>query len=158
MAHSLEPYALLTLGDLGIWVRETISGTDEFAITVVNAASLVVVEAAGHPEWTLGTAPPRARLIAQLLAKRTYLNPDAVVRSSVGPLGESIVEDFARTLELTPAERLELEELGGTAPTTSGEMFFLNLGGTPTTESTEIYLADSEGQLLLYQDEGDVGT
>lgn len=105
--------ALLTVTDLSVWTRTTITSDDEFALAVVDGASLLVAETAGHPEWTIGTVPPRAKLIAILLAKRTYLNPDAISASNVGPIGERVVEDFARTMELTEAEIEALQALQG---------------------------------------------
>lgn len=150
-------YALLTVGELSVWVRETLDPADDFAQTIINSASLVVVETAGHPEWTRDTAPARARLIAAQLAKRTYLNPDAVVRSNVGPLGEATVEDFARTLELTAAERAELIALRPEGDPSAGSLFVVNLGGPVVVESDTIYLSDSAGTLLAYHDPNDVG-
>jgi hypothetical protein len=105
---------LITLQELATWARREIEPDDTFAATVISAASLVVSETAQHPEWTRSgatAAPPRAKLICAMLAKRTYLNPDAVVREgSIGPIGgDSYIEDFARTLELTAAETATLQ-------------------------------------------------
>lgn len=150
---------LLTIADLSVWVRDTLDATDEFAHRIIAGASLVVRETAGHPEWTVATVPARAHLIACLLAKRSYQNPDAVVRSGVGPLSEAIVEDYARTMELTPAEKAELQEIGGQSPSGGGggEIYFMNLGGADPVETDTRYLMDSNGVPLLYHEPGDVG-
>lgn len=141
---------LITIQELAIWARREIEPDDTFATTVISAASLVVAETAQHPEWTrtgLTAAPPRAKLICATLAKRTYLNPDAVVREgSVGPIGgDTVVEDFARTLELTEAEIATLQGFVGEGtgavysglwvqPTTRGEL-----------EMGDVFIPDSGG-------------
>lgn len=141
---------LITIQELADWSRREIEPDDAFAIKVVAAASLVVSEAAQHPEWTRTgetAAPPRAKLICAMLAKRTFLNPDAVVREgSIGPVGgDTVVEDFARTLELTAAELATLQGFIGTGdgavfgglwvqPTTRGEL-----------EMAGVFIPDSGG-------------
>lgn len=105
--------ALLTVAELAVWTRTEIADDDVFAVAVIEGASLLVAETARHTEWTSATVPPRAKLIATLLAKRTFLNPDAVASSTIGPLSERTVEDFARTMELTPAEIDVLESMQG---------------------------------------------
>jgi len=89
----------------------------------IQAASILVAEAAGHPDW-LGVAadgtvmdpvaaPRRAVMIAEQLAKRSYLNPNAVVQEgSIGPIGgDRTIEEFARTFEFTEFEAAYLAEL-----------------------------------------------
>lgn len=139
--------SLVTIASLAVWCQQEIEDDDAFAIKVVNAASIVVRNEAQHPEWTLagGTAAPaQAILIAEMLAKRTYLNPDAVTRSSVGPLSETTLDDFARTLELTDAEKDVLHGYwpGAEAPGPGG--FWIQ----PLTkdEATEdLYVGDISG-------------
>lgn len=148
---------LLTRTELGVWARATIAADDEFATKTISGASLVVRLAAKHAEWTYDDAPEIARLIAAQLAKRSYLNPDAVVRSGVGPLSEATVEDYARTMELTPYEREQLEIAGAVVTSDAGQMFIMNMGGAPTPTERTIYVPDLAGTLLPMYESGDVG-
>lgn len=82
----------------------------------INAASVLAAQAAGRPDWlglgpvgeaiTPVPAPRLAVMYAEQLAKRAYLNPNAIVaEGGIGPLGgDRTVEDFARTFEWTPTE------------------------------------------------------
>lgn len=145
--------------DLEVWARQEIAPEDmDFARAVISAASLVVTEACGHPEWDRTTAPERAKLIASQVARRAFLNPDATVREQVGPLGTSTVEDFARTLELTPAEAAACAGMNDVAPGEGGELFFINLGGAVVAQDTTIYVPDESGTLFPWAETGDVGT
>lgn len=142
---------LITIQDLNGWIpgRE-IEPDDTLATNVISAASLVVSETARHPEWTrtgATAAPARAKLICVLLAKRTYLNPNAVVREgSIGPIGgDAYVEDLVRTMELTEAEIATLQGFigDGTGSTVGG------LWVQPTTrgelETGDVFIPDSGG-------------
>jgi len=92
----------------------------------IQAASVLVAEAAGRPDWigvaADGTemvpvaAPRRAVMIAEQLAKRSYLNPEAIVaEGSIGPIGgDRTIEDFARTFEFTPVEQAYLDNIKAT--------------------------------------------
>lgn len=95
----------------------------EYGAYCINAASILAAEAAGRPDW-LGLGPlgediapvpaPRlAVMYAEQLAKRAYLNPNAIVsEGGIGPLGgDRTVEDFARTFEWTPSEAAYFEEV-----------------------------------------------
>jgi hypothetical protein len=96
-----------------------------------ESASVIVADRVGAYAW-LGVndagvaipvvaAPRRAVMIAEQLAKRAYLNPDAIVaEGSIGPIGgDRTVEDFARTFELTEAEDAYLETLAVAAGTSA---------------------------------------
>lgn len=102
---------LLTLDDLAVWTRTEIADDDDWAPTVVEAASEVVRMAAGQPGWTMLSAPPRARQIAAHLAARSYLNPESVVREGIGPLSEARAETLAQALHLTKTEQAELASM-----------------------------------------------
>lgn len=110
---------MLTIATLAVITREEIAADDLFALWVIESASLTVADEAKHLDWIAAddpvAAPARATLIAQGLAKRTYLNPDAIVgEGGVGPIGgDRYVEDYARTLELTQVERDILADMAG---------------------------------------------
>lgn len=112
--------ALVSLATLRIVARRpSISGDTEtpdgaFAAWVLDTASALVCDTAGHPEWeTTGTPPRTAVIICTQVAVRTYLNYEQVVQSSVGPLSERVREEAAMALELTPSEIASLEALPG---------------------------------------------
>ena len=123
-------------------------------------ASLIVADAAGHPDWVGvaadGTdivpvaAPRRAVMIAEQLAKRSYLNPNAVVREgSVGPIGgDQTIEEFARTFELTEVEAAYLEEVRRTTgivplPGATGGLWTLEIEVRPYAANwADVYLPD----------------
>lgn len=139
---------LLTVAELATWARTEIADDDPFANAVVDAATLVVVSQCGFPvpEWTTSSAPPVARLITIQLAKRTYLNPDAVIaEGGIGPIGgDRFVEDFARTLELTPNELAKLADVDPATASASGNLWVLGVD-TVGHSLDEIYLRDSDG-------------
>lgn len=109
---------------LGLLVDERPLPVDtDRATYFINAASILVADFAGHPDWigldllgvevgTVVAAPRRAVMIAEQLAKRAYENPNAIVaEGGIGPIGgDRMVEEYARTLEPTEAEMLWLAE------------------------------------------------
>lgn len=113
------PDPLITVADLATWVQQDIEFDDPFANTLIEACSLLVREAVNQPTWGPDDAPAAAKLICAMLAKRTFVNPDAEVATTIGPISARVVEDFARTLEFTPAEQARLaslaEQYAGTA-------------------------------------------
>lgn len=139
---------LLSITELATWTRQVIADDDPFALAVISAASLRVREVASQPDWTLLTAPPSARLIAIQLAKRTYLNPDAVVaEGGLGPIGgDRFIEDFARTLELTEYERTTLEGLAPAGEVGKGSRLWVQETTRGDLETaTDVYYFDNSG-------------
>lgn len=159
-SDELVPIAdLITLAELDVWIPdETLDVNNARAKIVISAASLLVCETAGHPEWTPLTAPGRAILITTQLAKRAYLNPDAERSFSLGPLGGSTVEDYARTLELTPYERGILEgynPAGTPEEQAAGFIFSLGTYNRRVGIASSVVLNDTSGSGLLYAVEGE---
>lgn len=151
---------LLSVEELAIWARQDIAVDDAFALAVIDAASLKTRSETKQWLWDLSTIPPEARLVCIQLAKRTYLNPDAIVsEGGIGPIGgDRYVEDFARTLEFTDAELAVLSEASGAAaaagnglwiqPTSNGEMLGID---------RDVYLFDDSGSdwgIPMYRDIG----
>lgn len=151
---------LLAVSELAVWARQEIADDDAFALAVIDAASLKTRTAAKQPTWDVATIPAEARLVCIQLAKRTFLNPDAVVsEGGIGPIGgDRYVEDFARTLEFTDAELATLADASGSAaaagnglwvqPTSNGEMLSLD---------RDVYLFDDSGSdwgIPAYRDVG----
>jgi hypothetical protein len=143
--------ALLTVADLRTWTRDaSIADDDPFAGAVIEGVSLLVSETANHPEWDAATVPARAKLIACLVAKRNYLNPDAVRSTSVGPVSEQTLDDFVRTMELTEAETSALQAMAGDGgtPGSSSDLWLLPTG-KPSETDVPFYLPDwPKGSLI----------
>lgn len=143
--------SLVTIPELAAWLAVsgvTLTEADHpKAQVVLDAASLVVRDTASQPTWTDLTAPDRAKLITVQLAKRTYLNPDAVTSENVGPMGERRVEDFARTLELTAAETAELVKLApaDVLASQAGGLWIQPMANRPNAPDSTVYVTDSGG-------------
>ncbi len=139
---------LLTLPELRTWTRRAIPDADPFALAVISAASLKVLDECNNPEdWTsLNLVPAMVRMIAVQLAKRTYKNPDAIIaEGGIGPLGgDRFIEDFARTLELTAAELDTLAKVTGVDAKSEGGLWVQPLMSDQSTDSI-LYLRDTDG-------------
>ena len=150
---------LLTAATLGLLADEQPDLENAaYGTYCIQAASVLVADAAGHPDW-IGVsasggdmipvaAPRRAVMIAEQLAKRSYLNPNAVTREgNVGPIGgDTTIEDFARTFEFTPLEAAYLAEQKALSPlvaTTGTGLWVLNIEVRPYPQDwATIYLPD----------------
>lgn len=104
---------LFTREEFAVWCQTPIANDDLFATMVMDQATALVVDAASAPGWELdpSTAPRQAKLIALRLARRTYLNPDQEISSSVGPISASILRDAAAGMMLTEDELATLLKL-----------------------------------------------
>lgn len=149
---------LLSAATLGLLVEEATLENPDYGDYCIQAASVLVADAAGHPDWigiapdgttmTPVVAPRRAVMIAEQLAKRSYLNPNAVTREgNVGPIGgDTTIEDFARTFEFTPLEAAWLEDMKrrtGIVDTGASGLWTLAIENRPyPTRWATIYLPD----------------
>jgi hypothetical protein len=151
---------LLNSDTLELLAEESPLERPEYGDYCIQAASVIVADAAGRPDW-LGVAPDgsdmpvvaaprRAVMIAEQLAKRSYINPNAVVaEGSVGPIGgDRTIEDFARTFELTEIESEYLAEVRRTtgivdSGSGTGGLWVLQIENRPYGEDwAAIYLPD----------------
>ncbi len=119
-----------------------------FASMIIDLTSSLVQDTAGHEEWTTETVPFRAKMIALLVAKRSYQNPDGViVEGAIGPIGGDRVTDLqAAGLYLTETEEATLIGFrgDGTAATDPNRMWVLQVsGGLPETPTG--YVFDDSG-------------
>lgn len=128
---------LIDRAELLVWLRGTgnapdLDDADAVAfLEVVTQAAEIVVRGAGSEGWTLADSPPRARLIALLMAHDYFANPDRLVSESTGPLSERRVDDVVRGMNLTDEQRGELAVLAGAPPAATGGAGRLwRLGGT----------------------------
>lgn len=153
---------LLTIPDLRAWARNSeIADDDPWALIVIEAASDLVRETAQQPTWTRESAPPRARQIASHLAARSYSNPDSIeFEGATGPIGgDRRAEEFAKSLHLTEAERLELEGMWPAGSTGGGGGLWVQpVGGGIAAVDGDTYLADDSGSdwMIPYLAEDDI--
>lgn len=104
MAH------LISYRELAIWTQNDVDAVseDEFAQEVVDKVSGLVRFLAGQPGWEPETLPYDAKLVALVVAKRSYANPDQEVSSGVGPINSRVLDVAAMLLDLTDSERKTL--------------------------------------------------
>ena len=119
---------LITDQELATWTQREVSevAQDPFAREVLDKVSGLVRFLAGQPTWELQTTPFDARLVALMVAKRTYENPTQEVQSNVGPIGSRVLDVAAMLLELTESERSTLTKY--------------NLAGDPNEKSTGLWV------------------
>lgn len=158
------PYAgamtpMLTAATLALLADESPLERPAYGDYCIQAASVLVSNAAGHPDW-IGVsatgadmapvaAPRRGVMIAEQLAKRSYMNPNAIVREgNIGPIGgDATIEDFARTFEPTPVEQAWLDEAKRTSGivggSTGGGLWTLEIENRPyAADWATVYLPD----------------
>lgn len=134
---------LRSLADLRVSARRDIADDDEFALLVLEEASGLVCDAAGRPEWEddPGAAPRPARRICLAVATRTYTNPEFEVQTTMGPLSSRILDLGALGLNLSDAEREELEDLGAKESGDNG-LWIATLAGGRNYDRT-LYVRDT---------------
>lgn len=141
--------ALLSLTEFALWMQPAEVDDEDKALLMMEAASELVRDTARQPTWTATgstAAPLRARHIAAHVAVRSYKNLDSIqAEGAVGPLGgDRIVEELAKALHLTDAER---ETLEGMQPksTSAGSLWILPTATGTGGDEAEVYLADQSG-------------
>jgi hypothetical protein len=146
---------LLDLETLALVARQEPLTNVPWATYCINAASVIVADTANHSDW-LGldadgveipvvAAPRRAVMIAEQLAKRAYLNPDAIVaEGSIGPIGgDRMIEEFARTFELTETEKATLAAIAADAYPAASGLSVINIQVRPKRSLlTTIFIPD----------------
>ena len=105
--------------DAGVFVTlvkrlsgEIVSSTDDYALLMISAAEEIVRDEAAQPGWVGGPsvglgetlAPQRARIIATMLAARSFSDKGNLARRAAGPIAESFRDGGPGALELTDAE------------------------------------------------------
>lgn len=147
--------------ELGKWLRDANpdpADTEmvDFLDVVVQAAELVV-RGAGSEAWAIASVPPvppRAQLIATLLAKDYYLNPDGIIAESTGPISERKVEDVVRGMRLTDEEEDILAELAGLTPpnaAATGTLWLADISDGPASASADtVFVPAGEGSDWLF--------
>jgi hypothetical protein len=115
---------IISLEELaGIAQVGEIDADDWYANWICDSIT-VLVQAYGDPTWTNLTIPKRAKIIAILVAKRAYTNPDNEMRTQVGPIGSSVQAIDAAGMRLTDVEKAELQSIAaGTIDAPGGSIW-----------------------------------
>lgn len=142
MAH------LISFAELATWTQNDVAEVtaDPFAEEVLDKVSGLVRFLAGQPDWELATAPFDARLVALVVAKRTYANPDQEVASGVGPISSRVLDVAALLLDLTDTERATLTKynLDGD-PNAGGGLYLISIGSpAKVILDTVLYVGDDQ--------------
>lgn len=143
-----EPMAnpLLTNSEMALWcaTTEAVIASDPYAQEVREKVSQLIRLKAGHPEWDDASAPVDVRMVAIVVCKRTYLNPDQEVSSNVGPLGSRVLDIAALATELTDAELATITGYDTATEDATG-FWTLSLGGVGPLLEPTVYLPDDSG-------------
>ncbi|HLU28504.1 MAG TPA: hypothetical protein VKZ65_08705, partial [Glycomyces sp.] len=146
MPYLEETMPLITTADVAPWVQSTAEELDDdpLALKVIDRVSdLINTRTWGTRPgdelnyWTLETAPPRAKAIAEQVFARVYTNPLTLSRETTGPLGESRADIVLTGLELRPNELEDLLGLRVDAPTGNG-FWILSLADTDTVKAPDV--------------------
>jgi response regulator RpfG family c-di-GMP phosphodiesterase len=111
------PDLLVTPADLAAWLPDVTTAEldgDEFTLKVLWGVSILVRDA-GSAAWTRATAPERALLIAQIVAKNYYEHPTGVIADTTGPISERYIDAVVHSMELMPEQIEVLERLAQAA-------------------------------------------
>lgn len=101
--------SLVTVPELSLWAEgdsTSIDPADPLALWILEQASILVMEEAGHIEWTAATEGiGRAKIVVANVAKRCWNNADQELRSAIaGGPSSQVIEAAAYGLMLTDAE------------------------------------------------------
>jgi hypothetical protein len=148
---------LFTREEFATWCQTPIAADDAYATAVMDAVTALIVDVAKAPDWELdpSTAPRVVKLIALRVARRTYLNPDQEVTSSVGPISSSILREAASGMMLTESE---LEQILAVAPDgdPSNGLWVQRTTRGPLTPADElVFLPTASGDMIPYAYEGE---
>lgn len=146
------PYAdamtlLVTVPELSLWAEgdaAAIDPTDALAIWILNQASTLVMEEAGHLEWTDATEGiGRAKIVVANVAKRCWNNADQELRSAIaGGPSSQVTEAAAYGMMLTPEEIAMIEKVVSGLAAAAGESGFWVLPITRGPLETNLYVPD----------------
>jgi hypothetical protein len=148
---------LFTREEFAIWCQTTIAADDLFATMVMEQATALVVDAAAAPGWELDptTTPRIAKLIAMRVARRTYLNPDQEISSSVGPISASVLREAAAGMTLTESELEQILNVAPDGDPNNGLWVQRTTRGDIEDELPLVFLPTEEGDYIPYAVEGE---
>jgi len=143
MAH------LISFAELATWTQNDVAEVtaDPFAEEVLDKVSGLVRFLAGQPEWEIATTPFDARLVALVVAKRTYANPDQEVATGVGPISSRVLDVAALLLDLTDTERATLTKYNadGDPDVGGGGLYLISMTAPAQVElATVLYVGDDQ--------------
>lgn len=148
---------LLLTGNLATWTQNDPAevDADPFAIDLIAKISELFCFLGGHPDWTLepgeDQAPFDVRMLALMVAKRSYENPTRIIaEASIGPIGgDRFADAQALFTDLTETERETVTKYNpdGDPNPTGGAVFTIptTMGEEPTLQQTSpLYMGDNQ--------------
>lgn len=144
---------LITFSELATWTQSDVDAVtvDPFAIEVLDKVSGLIRFLSGHPEWELADTPFDARLVALVVAKRTYGNPDQEVASNVGPIGGRVLDVAAMLMDLTETERTTLTKYNPTGDPNGNQtgLYIISTSPGPATNLDSVLYVGDDQQVNL---------
>lgn len=139
---------LVTVPELSLWAEgdsTAIDPADPLAIWILTQASILVMEEAGHLDWTPATEGiGRAIVVVANVAKRCWNNADQELRTAIaGGPSSQVTEAAAYGLMLTPEEVAMIERVVANLPSSAGKDFLYTLPTTRGPVETAIYMPDN---------------
>jgi len=146
MAH------LISFRELALWTQNDVEEVveDPFAEEVLSKVDMLVRGMSTQLAWEPETIPFDAKLVALVIAKRSYGNPDQEVSSGVGPINGRVLDVAAMLLELTESERSTLEKYdpaGGSAG--GGGLWIQRMTSPPETILEQVLYVPDNMQVNL---------
>lgn len=151
---------LVTVPELSLWAEgdsTAIDPADPLAIWILNNASTLVMEEAGHLDWTAGTEGiGRAKIVVANVAKRCWNNADQELRTAIaGGPSSQVHEAAAYGMMLTEAEIAMIEKVVGSLQAATGDSGLWTLPTTRGPLETTMVVGDSrwpQSSGILYLD------
>lgn len=141
---------LLTKERLAVWAQERPLLDDEFADLVIEAVT-TLLRLYGAEAWTAETIPPRARDIGYVVARNYYLNPGLLRSETTGPITETRAESVLQGIELTDAQKAELNSMASTGDVTPDGIWTLGFTRGPVETDR---LNDRPANVVLWDTRG----
>jgi hypothetical protein len=151
---------IITPAEFATWCQATVEAinADAYALMVMDLVSAQIVAEAGRPDWDGPlTTPVRVKLMALVVGRRAYLNPDQEVAQAVaGGPSVRMIDAAAAGVYLTDEEKTELARLAAIDDPNpspfSPDLWVLPTGGGELEKP--LFLADNSGSdwLIPYLD------
>lgn len=148
---------LLLSGTLATWTQNdpVEVAEDPFATSLITTISELFCFLGGHPDWTLepgeDQAPFDVRMLALMVAKRSYENPTRIIaEGSIGPIGgDRFADAQALFTDLSETERATITAYNpdGDPNPTGGVLFTISTTWEDASilqQTSPLYMADNQ--------------
>lgn len=127
---------IITVAEFAKWCQTTDAAIndDPYALMVMDLVSAAITDEAGRADWDGPTTTPvRVKLIALVVARRAYVNPDQEIAQAVaGGPSVRMIDAAAAGVYLTDEEKAELARLAAignpSPPVVSPDLWILPTG------------------------------